>query len=481
MFTARCCPVTHKFLKTQIDRVSSSLPILAIAQFSDFKKFTQNIMEELKRISMILEDVVRGRPYDEFKVLGQCKAYYIWASTDPADGLMSTETRSEIFKAGIQLHNKLRVLPPSLSEAKAYLKGASAWLLLRFGDLRPVSIHPYVKVFIRASAELANFAPDGNVPALNCINQALASWTEIGSSVFERSLNPVEFAELKLSIVNSYIEVMNLLLKTPQEADPVTELRSAAASAAELLSLVPFTTKLAFVKAAANIGHRLARNSRYDDAAYFFSVAVANIDCVQKVEILEYAKGDGRKLAAIVLTKIRLNLCLSFVLQEQNLCERAMECVKIAESLSLDSSISQNCTAGGDEEISLDAEYLKGCFEYAKFTVNCKAGDWEVAGRNIYHMIENVTDLNINTVFDAISAFTEATERKDTLEYLQFYKCLLDKFSDGPIFSLVRVKLLDAMPIFDSEIKLQNVFGGIEDWSKRYFHINITHFNAFVY
>ena len=41
------------------------------------------------------------------------------------DALMHTETREELFKASINLHNKLRGIPPHASDAKAYLKGAA--------------------------------------------------------------------------------------------------------------------------------------------------------------------------------------------------------------------------------------------------------------------------------------------------------------------------------------------------------------------
>jgi hypothetical protein len=408
-------------------------------------------MEDLKKIFQTLEDIIRGRSYDEFRTVAISKALYGWASDNVADGLMSAEMRSEIFKAGINLHNKLRVLPVSLDEAKAYLKGSSAWILLRFGDLRPTSVGQYVKVFIRASAELENYPPEGTAAALECIGQALASWNEISPAVFERTLTPIDFSELKNDIVNSYLEKLKLLL-LPQENNPIAEMRLCASGAGELLPLVPCSIKLAFVRAVANIGHKLSKNFLFDDATYFFSVAVGNLDVIQKSEILEYTKGDSLKLASILLMKIRLNLCLAFVLQEQDLCERAMECVKIAEALTLDPVIISSC--------SIEPHDLQGCVDFAKFSVSCKSGDWDIASRNIHNMIEKVNDSNVHTLLSAISSFIEATDGRDTVDYLQFYTSLLNKYTDGPNFSLIRVKLLGAMPIFDSDAKMQTALGG---------------------
>ena len=243
-------------------------------------------MEEVKRMLTMVEDIIRGRPIDEQKLNINCKEFFHWSSVKNMDAFMSLETKSEIFKNTINLHNKLRVLPNHVLEAKAYLKGsllnytnkivyilflyfalclvltkqpphgtlfnlsygtsstgACAWLILRTGDLKAASVCPYVKVFYRASQELMSMDVDGKVAALSCINQTLECWNDITSPVFERSLSPIDFEQMKIMIAQALIDKIKLL-NTLKSDEYLKSMRQSVGAAVEvILWIAPSTTR----------------------------------------------------------------------------------------------------------------------------------------------------------------------------------------------------------------------------------------------
>ena len=95
-------------------------------------------MEELnKQIIGLVEDIIRGRPTDVETVSAQSKNFFKQCSRG---GNFSTSTKSDLFKFAVNLHNKLRVLPPQTSEAKGYLRGSSAFLILTSCESTPQAV-----------------------------------------------------------------------------------------------------------------------------------------------------------------------------------------------------------------------------------------------------------------------------------------------------------------------------------------------------
>jgi hypothetical protein len=398
-------------------------------------------MEEVKRILTILEDIIRGRCYEEANVVIQCKEIFAWGSNLNVDGLMSSETKTDIFKNGISIHNKLRVLPSNLFEAKAYLKGFSAWLLLKFGDLKPNSAALYVKVFLRASQELVSYDQNGIEAGLLCINQAISSWNEVGPTVFERCLNPIEFSELKSLIVTSFLEKLKIL-SSLKCGDYISDMKQSISGALELIHSMPFAIKINFTKTAANIGHQFSKQLKYEESTFYFSMGLTNLDSISKTEFIENVKNQAFNIANLIWMKIRLNLCLTYVLQEQNLCEKAMECVRIAENLSLDPQVTNKIS---NEKVFLSSEKLKNAFLYAKFSINKKAGDWEAAETNLKAMIELADSNTIEDLISSIESLNESFIKQEHIDILDLYDKLLDKFKDDCNITRIRISLLKSM------------------------------------
>jgi hypothetical protein len=64
-------------------------------------------MDEVKKFLIILEDIIRGRSYDEAKLIFQCKSFFNWASSLKIDALMNLDNKLEIFKSSIRLSTRL--------------------------------------------------------------------------------------------------------------------------------------------------------------------------------------------------------------------------------------------------------------------------------------------------------------------------------------------------------------------------------------
>ena len=64
----------------------------------------------------------------------------------------------------------------------------------------------------------------------------------------------------------------------------------------------------------------------------------------------------------------------------QNLCEKAMECIKKAEEVARDPKVVQYTEDMSRIEPSLSTSKLTETFVTAKFKVHCTACDWKCAG-----------------------------------------------------------------------------------------------------
>jgi len=210
-------------------------------------------MESLKKILLLLEDILRGRAYDDVNIVEQSRDFFNWANSFN-DAIIDSVTRADMFKHSIALHNKLRALPVHLAEMRSYLKGASGWLLFKLGDMKPASVGQYIKVFLRAGSELVSFSREGEIAALICFNQAIESWELVIPSVFERSLNPIDFSELKSSLVMCFLDKLKLLFGL-KPRDYLKDMRKCVSSALEIVQHQQFFLMLTFSKSTASIGH----------------------------------------------------------------------------------------------------------------------------------------------------------------------------------------------------------------------------------
>lgn len=178
------------------------------------------------------------------------------------------------------------------------------------------------------------------------------------------------------------------------------------------------------------------------DACYYFSTALNNLESLSKNEILENQQSSN--LVNLIWLKIRLNLCLAWSFQEQNLCERAMECVKTAEALSSDPKAMEHRPEGS--EVAKDMNTLKAGFLSAKFTINCKACDWEAARLNLRMMIDVLDVASLNTILVSMNTYDNAIGHRDSGEILPFYTILLSRYStNSGAFTAVRISYLKVL------------------------------------
>jgi hypothetical protein len=142
--------------------------------------------------------------------------------------------------------------------------------------------------------------------------------------------------------------------------------------------------------------------------------------------------------------KIRLNLCLAWSLQEQNLFERAMESVRTAEILASDPKALEYRPEGS--EIARDSNTLKAAFLSAKFTITCKACDWEAARHHLKTMIDALDISSINTILSSINSYDTASGLKVNADIVPLYSILLSRCKhNSPAFTAVRISLLKVL------------------------------------
>ena len=200
---------------------------------------------ELKRVLNILEDISRGKHSDSFYLLGQSKELFKITSQEVP--CADSRNQGEQIKSAISLHNKLRNLPQSLLETKAYLRASAGFLLTNYGDKKTGSVCSCIKIFVRACQELVSFPPDGSYAALSCVNAGLNCWQEISTQALSRFLSPVDYSELRISVFHGYLERSRLLLHL-QPADYQTEMRLSLSRGLEFLRTMPPSIKNAFSK-----------------------------------------------------------------------------------------------------------------------------------------------------------------------------------------------------------------------------------------
>ena len=373
---------------------------------------------------------------------------YLPYNNRPIDSLLHNDAKKELFTASIQLHNKLRSLPTSVAEAKGYIKAACAWLIIRSGDIKPASAESYMKVFIRAGQELSVIENvEAKEVAVNCLDQALSSWHSITPAVFERSLNPIDYEQLKSSIIQSYITK----LKTLHELHGVDlkSMNECVHYCREMIQSAQYSSKLNFTKILSSIAQHLAQlqpKEKYmDDAANYFSTALQNLDALSRADIDSISKTSGTP--TLLWLKIRLNLSLSYVHCERDECEKAMECVNICESLSLEPMALENRPADSDPE--KDKKEIINALHFAKFTINCKACDYDGAKTNLKSMIDAVStptsdssSSSIDTIVYSIQALDQAMGHKNNQQVFPLYKTLLLKFKDDrDTFNTIRIAM----------------------------------------
>ena len=345
------------------------------------------------------------------------------------------------------MHNKLRGLPPHVGEAKAYLKAAAAWLLLRAGDVKPTSVGMYVKVFQRAGQELVAVDKlESNTFALSCINQAIASWCDTGYTILERSLNPVEFDQLKTSIIQLYMEKLKLL-NSSRSVD-ITTMKECVSGSIGLLSSAHFSVRIHFVNTVSKVGQFLSHQSEHEVAAFFFQIGLQTLDTMSIDDIDELCNASNK--SSLIWLKIKLNFCLSFVFSEQNQFEKGLECIRFSEALYKDPTAKMVNSA--DENFEHNSAEVANAFTYAKFTINCKARDFEHAKANIRTIIDSSDPTNLEEVLNMINSYQEMKNHKNVQDVEPLFDNLLFKYKDEvEQFNSIRIALLKLVLQSDDE------------------------------
>ena len=175
----------------------------------------------------------------------------------------------------VLLHNKARsIQSETLSCAKAYLKGASAFMLIAFSQAKSKSLCMGIKLIIRAGYDFLARELIDSIP-MKCFKSALQLWSRVNSCVLEKLLSLVELDELMTAVFGAFVDQAKLIMKlTPADSD---DLKRCIAGAMELIQAIP-RTRITFIKLVLEVGYFFVEGGFVAEALHYFKISASTID-----------------------------------------------------------------------------------------------------------------------------------------------------------------------------------------------------------